>query len=106
MRREHAIGILLLTLASLALLQACDTECDKAFRDLSACCAKHPPDAGECVKLGQQTFVDAGVTFDAGPDASVDAGQLIEVPCEGTWLDYARNLLNKGLDPATCAVKP
>ena len=99
---------MLIVLSSAIPLCACETECDKAFRELAGCCAKRPADAGagECEKLNQQTFIDAGSPPDAGPDASVDAGQPIEVPCEGSWLDYARNLANKGLDPATCTVKP
>ena len=87
-------------------MSACDTDCDKAFRDLAACCAKHPPDGGDCAKLNQQTFIDAGYLPDAGPDASYDAGMVTEVPCEGGWLDYAMSVLKKGLDPSTCTVKP
>lgn len=106
MRREASIILMLLVLSSAISLQACETECDGAFGELASCCAKRPPDAGDCEKLNQQTFIDAAYPPDAGPDASIDAGQPIEVPCEGTWLDYARNLVNKGLDPATCTVKP
>jgi len=95
------------TLCCLAIIvstffYSCDTECDKAFRQLSQCCAA---DGNDCPKLYAQTYIDAGYP-DIGPDASFDAGMVIEVPCEGTWLDYARNLLEKGLDPKNCTIKP
>ncbi|MBI5528179.1 MAG: hypothetical protein HY897_17745 [Deltaproteobacteria bacterium] len=95
-----------LVVAGAAALSACETDCDKTLRELAACCARNPPDAGDCQKLNQQTFIDAGYWPDGGPDGSVDAGGAIEVPCEGVWLDYARNVENKGLDQKTCTVKP
>ena len=95
-----------LLLGGVAATSACDTECDKALRDLSACCTKYRPDGGECDKLNQQTFIDTRYLPDAGPDASYDAGMVTELTCEGGWLDYARSVLKKGLDPSTCTVKP
>jgi hypothetical protein len=95
-----------MAITAIASLAACETDCDKALRQLSECCAKNPPDASDCQKLNSQTFIDAGYWPDGGPDGSFDAGRPIEVPCEGAWLDYARNVENKGLDEKTCSVKP
>jgi len=106
-RRIFNVVLMALVLAGAAALYACDTECDKAYRELAKCCNANPVDAGtECLRLNQQTFVDASDIPDVGPDGSYDAGQPVEVACEGTWLDYARSVLDKGLDPATCTVKP
>ena len=109
-RWRNAIVILgtVLAVAGVAVLNACETDCEKALRELSQCCASHPPDAGDCAKLNEQVFVDGGYVIpgDAGPDASFDAGMILQVSCESSWRDYANNLVNKGLDPATCTVKP